>query len=280
MIILDSITRSLKITLDAAKSTNDMPVIVSYGERPQTTGIYVSNTKLTNSNGTTATEICAAPTASSLIREIVHISIQNADTASKTVTITLVDTSTSYTIFKCVMAVADQLVYTTNGGWQLFDSSGNLKQTISSYAGSTSQAFNTAALTVAGNATFGGSLLLTAANGMGYGTGSGGTVTQLTSKSTNVTLNKPSGKITMNNAALAAGASVSFYCVNSIVTINDIIEANIVWNAVASPLNYSVKAAAYEPADGTILFVVKNETAGSLSDALTINFQIHKGSSS
>ena len=38
----------------------------------------------------------------------------------------------------------------------------------------------------------------------------GGTVTQATNKSTGVTLNTESGQITMNDAALAAAAEVSF----------------------------------------------------------------------
>jgi len=41
---------------------------------------------------------------------------------------------------------------------------------------------------------------------IGYSTAAQGTVTQLTSKSTGVTLNKSSGQITMNNAALLNGA--------------------------------------------------------------------------
>lgn len=59
--------------------------------------------------------------------------------------------------------------------------------------------------------------------GIGYGTGLGGTVTQLTSKSTAVTLNKPTGQITMNNAALAAGAIASFQFLNSLITTSDMV---------------------------------------------------------
>lgn len=302
MIILDSTSRSIKIVLDAAKTTNDMPVVVSYGERPQTTGIFVSNTKLTNSNGVTATEICAAPTASSLIREVFHISVQNADTASKTVTINLVDTSTSYPLFKSVMAAADQLIYTTNSGWQLFDSSGNLKQTISSYAGSTSQNFNAANLTVAGNTTLGdattdttnignggiikdssgnttigGSLTLTSASGLGYATGAGGSVTQATSKSTSVTLNKPTGQITMNNAALAANTTVQFTLLNSLIAATDtvVITAN---TALVNMVSYNWWCATN--GSGNLIIYVRNITAGSLSEAIIFNFSIIKGTSS
>jgi len=59
-----------------------------------------------------------------------------------------------------------------------------------------------------------GNILNTSSGGLGYGTGSGGTVTQATSKTTNVTLNKTNGKITMNNASLGAGASATFGLLN------------------------------------------------------------------
>ena len=43
----------------------------------------------------------------------------------------------------------------------------------------------------------------------------GGTVTQATGKSTGVTLNAASGQITMDDAALAAAAEISFTVTNS-----------------------------------------------------------------
>ena len=49
----------------------------------------------------------------------------------------------------------------------------------------------------------------------------GGTVTQATNKSTAVTLNAESGQITMNNAALAAAAEVSFTVNNDKVAATD-----------------------------------------------------------
>lgn len=50
-----------------------------------------------------------------------------------------------------------------------------------------------------------------ASGGIGYQAGSGGAVMQATSKGTSVTLNKPSGQITMNNAALAAGCICGWF---------------------------------------------------------------------
>src|SRR6185369_12062510 len=57
--------------------------------------------------------------------------------------------------------------------------------------------------------------------GIGYETGAGGTVSQSTSKSTGVTLNKITGQITLNGAALAAGGIVSFVLTNSTIAATD-----------------------------------------------------------
>ena len=51
----------------------------------------------------------------------------------------------------------------------------------------------------------------------------GGTVTQATNKSTGVTLNTQSGQITMNNAALADAAEVSFTVTNDKIAATDVV---------------------------------------------------------
>ena len=116
-----------------------------------------------------------------------------------------------------------------------------------------------------------GNVLVTSAAGLGYGTGSGGTVTQATSKSTAVTLNKPTGRITMDAAALGAGASVNFSLNNSVFGDADV--------CIVNPLssdNYTVTV--YQSYSGVINIRVTNYSAGSLSDALQIKFAIIKGS--
>lgn len=108
--------------------------------------------------------------------------------------------------------------------------------------------------------------------GLGYGTGSGGTVTQATSKSTAVTLNKPSGQITMHNAALAAGASVTFTLTNSTIVATDA----IVLSGVSGASSYVFDTLSC--AAGSTLLRVTNITGGSLSEAVVINFCVLKGS--
>ena len=120
-----------------------------------------------------------------------------------------------------------------------------------------------------------GDLLLTSGTGgIGYGTGSGGTVTQATSKSTAVTLNKPTGQITMNNAALAAGASVVFIVNNSLITGNDMVELAGIYYLV-NPSNYRMEIAYM--AYNNFAIRVTNISGVSLSEALMINFSIIKG---
>ena len=110
--------------------------------------------------------------------------------------------------------------------------------------------------------------------GLGYGIGAGGTVTQSTSKSTAVTLNKPCGQITMNNAALAAGASVSFQVNNTLVLSTDTVVVTAYNNA-----NYRVEPM-YVVGGGNFSIRVTNVTGGSLAEALQINFAIIKGATS
>ena len=115
--------------------------------------------------------------------------------------------------------------------------------------------------------------LITACNstGLGYGAGSGGTVTQATSKSTSVTLNKPSGQITMHNAALASAAQVSFVVNNTLVSTSDLVIVAAVNNG-----HYRVEA----PSIGSGAFSIRitNNTGGSLSEAVGIIFTVIKGS--
>lgn len=126
-------------------------------------------------------------------------------------------------------------------------------------------------LTSGGAVQVNGVLEVTAASSkLGYGTGSGGAVTQTTSKSTAVTLNTTTGQITMNNAALAAGASVTFSVNNSIVTTSDLIIVNAAGNA-----GYRVECVS--ALAGSFVVRVTNMTAGSLSEALAINFAVIKG---
>lgn len=110
----------------------------------------------------------------------------------------------------------------------------------------------------------------TADKALGYV--SGGAVTQATNKSTGVTLNQPCGQITMNNAALAAAAEVSFTVTNSFCTAGDVVLVN--HGSVGSAGSYIVQANLI--ADGSFKITVSNVSAGSLSEAIVLNYAIIK----
>jgi len=67
-----------------------------------------------------------------------------------------------------------------------------------------------------------GAIVSTGTAGVGYATGAGGTVTQLTSRTTGVTLNKTTGAITMFSAAGTTTAT-TFAVTNSTVAATDVV---------------------------------------------------------
>lgn len=112
---------------------------------------------------------------------------------------------------------------------------------------------------------------VTATSGaLGYGAGAGGSVTQTTSKSTPVYLNKPSGTITMHNASLAAGAAVEFSLNNTMLYTGD--------GLVVNPdgvTGYAVEVAYFNSTTDAVLRVTNK--GATRSDAVTIRFRIFKG---
>lgn len=122
-----------------------------------------------------------------------------------------------------------------------------------------------------------GNVLVTGSGGLGYGVGSGGTVTQATSKTTAVTLNKPSGLITTNNAALGAGARAVFQFSNSLIGTADALAVSIGGGAPAAT---SYRCWVGYTSAGQAFIGIENLTAGSLSEAVEINFAVIKGARS
>ena len=125
-------------------------------------------------------------------------------------------------------------------------------------------------ISVAGN-------ILSTGGAIGYGVGAGGTVVQATSKSTDVTLNKPSGYITTSNSALAGGATVVFRFNNSNISADG---SDVILFTVAGydADRYTVAASIFAP--GVCSVLIKNNTAASLSEAIPINFAVIKAARS
>lgn len=104
------------------------------------------------------------------------------------------------------------------------------------------------------------------------GQGLGGTVTQATNKSTGVTLNKQYGRITMNGAALAAAAEVTFVLTNSFIAATDVVIVNI--QSVGTASAYFVTVGAVGA--GVCNITIGNASTGSLSQAIVLNYAIFK----
>jgi len=113
------------------------------------------------------------------------------------------------------------------------------------------------------------SILVTSPAGLGYGTGSGGAVTQLTSRTTGVTLSKPTGAITMFSAAGSAIAA-TFTVTNTLVAATD----TIILNQKSGTNLYVLLVTAVAAGSFNVTFYT---TGGVATDAPVINFSLIKG---
>jgi len=114
-----------------------------------------------------------------------------------------------------------------------------------------------------------GALVISPTGAVGYATGAGGAVTQATSRTTTVVLNKPTGAITMFSAAGSATAA-TFTVTNSQVAATD----NIVVNQKSGTNLYVLLVTAVAAGSFNITFYT---TGGTATDAPVINFSVIKG---
>jgi hypothetical protein len=129
-------------------------------------------------------------------------------------------------------------------------------------------------VTKAGAVTAASSVKSTSASGgVGYATGAGGVVTQATSKSTGVTLNKVCGTITMDSATLAHQTPVAFTLTNSAIEATDVVAVCVKSGGTAGA--YLVSAGAV--AAGSCSITLFNcQTSGNLSEAVVLSFAVIK----
>lgn len=105
--------------------------------------------------------------------------------------------------------------------------------------------------------------------GIGFSTGAGGSVTQITSRTTGVTLNKPTGAITLFNAAGSATAT-TFTVTNSFVGAND----TVIVNARSGTNVYLTFVTAVAAGSFNITF---QTTGGTSADSPVFGFTVIKG---
>lgn len=126
------------------------------------------------------------------------------------------------------------------------------------------------AISSAGAASFAGSVLSTSpTGGIGYATGSGGAVTQITSRTTGVTLNTATGAITLVSAAgLATYQSVTV--TNSAVSATDTI--HVVQKSGAD--KYIILVTAVSAGSFVLTYAT---TGGTTTEQPVFNFTVEKG---
>ena len=111
-----------------------------------------------------------------------------------------------------------------------------------------------------------------ATSGVGYATGAGGAVTQITSASTGVTLNKICGQITTVALTTAAAAEERFTVTNSAVAATDVVVLGTTYDGAGTPMLSVQKIAA-----GAFDVVITNVHATNALNALmVINFAVVK----
>lgn len=113
-------------------------------------------------------------------------------------------------------------------------------------------------------------------SGIGYATGAGAAVTQLTNRTTSVTLNAPCGAITTNNASLAVETSAAFTVNCSACEISDV--PVVVQRSGSNGGNTDVIVTAVA-AGSFQISVVNNNAAGGTAEtgAIVINYALIKG---
>lgn len=119
---------------------------------------------------------------------------------------------------------------------------------------------------------FGGVLAHDTTTGIGYGTGSGSTVTQATSRTTGVTINSVTGSITLVSAAGSATAA-SFTVTNSAVAATD----TVIMNQKSGTDLYQIFVTNVSAGSFKVTFFT---TGGTTTEQPVFNFTVIKGSTS
>ena len=113
-----------------------------------------------------------------------------------------------------------------------------------------------------------------ATDNVGYTTGNGGTVTQLTSRTTGVTLNAPSGQITLVADSISGLSSQEFTLTNSYIAATDVVLVSFGSGLTATTYDVTVT----ETSAGSCKISVHNvNKSATPSDTPVINFVVFKG---
>jgi hypothetical protein len=272
-------TDILQVVLDAAPATNQLPLHASWVDQGGAGG---NEPLLTN--GTTPITLVPSP-PSGVERLVSQISIPNADTATRTVTVNIVRSGTPFRLCKVALLAGYQLFY--DGQWRVLDASGNFLSLVTVSGGTLTANQGTAAAIT-------GPWPVELSNGtVAVGTASAplrvdptGTTTQPVSIASfpalqNVNLTEVDGVALGAPVAYGSTPTGNAISVNAFVTNGGSGGASNItqWNSVAlgSPSNYGTSPGAVDVI-GTNAFVTNtvtvNDTTGNLSQASTTASQL------
>ena len=110
-----------------------------------------------------------------------------------------------------------------------------------------------------------------ATTGIGYSTGAGGAVTQITNAATAVTLNTVCGQVTTVALTTAAAAEEAFVVNNSTVDANDVVAVSTTYAGGGKPIVFVTNVGA-----GVFTINISNVAAAALDAVLVINFAVIK----
>lgn len=106
---------------------------------------------------------------------------------------------------------------------------------------------------------------------IGYQTGAGGTVTQLTSRTTAVTLNKITGNITLFTGTIGANTAQTFTLTNSFIEATDMVLVTQIGGTMG------LYTCAAVPSAGSAAITIRNNSASaSASEAPVLKFMVIK----
>lgn len=132
-ILLDTYRKKLDLKLDEVISSNAVQYSISYVEYTDScdivTAMNVSNQGESN-GGTIVTMVDNPPqnspgTNTYYWNDIKYVDIYNSDIITHTVTVSIYDSSTYFTLVKITLTKGSHLIYDEGNGWQVFDSNGS-----------------------------------------------------------------------------------------------------------------------------------------------------------
>jgi len=122
---LNATTDKLEIVLGGTVATNQLNWNVSYQDITSTGMTLPQAAGAGLTNNATAVDIVAAPAASTT-RQVTHINVFNADTATATVTIQKDVSGTNYVLITYAVTSGDTLMWSREDGWRLAKDGGTI----------------------------------------------------------------------------------------------------------------------------------------------------------